>query len=282
MKPSPETEAKTLAVRKQRAAEASRPRGMKAQAKFAKLNAKMKKGQARPPPRVLKRSKTVKHAMELLDDTFTFVRQRPPLMRTFMDDPSTAFLLDVYENVAKWPESVMKQFLAELTDLPIPEDVSGKIGDIKRVVHEVFDNKGLHTGQPYLARWRMWPHRSDKPEQVVPKEEKENLMASKMATKKKVASVKKPAAAAAIKAEKKANGVERKKIADDQKFFPGKKEPAKGIFADLVAQIPKTGITIDALAAKVAKSVDHPKAKNAAWVRRYAAGAVRNGFAEVK
>lgn len=174
--------------------------------------------------RMLRSSKTVKHAMELLDDTFSYLKQKPPTMKAYMDDPSAAFLIETYALVSKWPESVLSQFITDLTNLePKRGDVSGMIGTVKRIIHEVFGDTDRGTGETYLARWRMWPHRRSKVEDEVVqrvKDPEENLMKSKLATKKKVTSIKAPATSK-VKAPK--GG----KIKDDTKLrvIKGSKRP---------------------------------------------------------
>lgn len=240
---------------------------------------------------MLKPNRTVKHAMELLDDTFRHLRQKPPAMNTKKDDPWPAFSIEVNSLIAKWPEGVLKQFLGDLVVVEVPKDVSGMIGTVKRLLHEVFGvDDILDDNYPkYLARWRMWPHQRDRDEPAAKKEE-DNLMANKLATNKKVASVKrsrlddgekaeKPAKAAkAAKPAKaaKSEGGSRSRIGDDATLKPGKAGPEKGIYGILLPLIPKGGITLAGLvkAAKV-KKLDEAKA------RRYAAGAVREGFAKV-
>ncbi len=233
---------------------------------------------------MLRPNKTIKHAMELLDDTFKYLKQKPPSMHTKKDDPWPSFAIEAHALIARWPEGVMKQFIEELCVVPCPPDVPGRIGTIKRILHEVFgvDDVVDDNYPKYLARWRMWPHQRDKDEPAAKKEE-DNLMANKLATKKKVGSIKRSRlddgeekTEKKAKAKSEGSGGGRSRMADDATLKPGKPGPEKGIYGTLLPLIPKSGITLAGLvsAGKKAK-LDEKK------VRRYAAGAVREGFAKV-
>lgn len=258
----------------------------KTSAEKKKKNAKKTNRNARTATGVtmLRPNRTAKHAMMLLDDTFKYLRQKPPAMHTKKDDPWPAFAIEAHWLIAKWPEGVMKQFIEDLCVVACPPDVAGRIGTIKRILHEIFgvDHVVDDKYPKYLARWRMWPHQRDKDEPAAGKEE-DNLMANKLATKKKVTSIKrsrlddgeaeKPAKK--TKAEK-SDGGGRSRMADDTTLKPGKVGPEKGIYGTLLPLIPKSGITLTGLISAGRKAkLDEKK------VRRYAAGAVREGFAKV-
>lgn len=228
---------------------------------------------------LVKRHLTIKHFMELLDDTFRHCKQRPPAMDLREANPISKFLIHSWDLIDKWPELVAKEFLTDMYAAEVPPTHTERLRVVKSMVTEVFDARS--EGPKYMARWRMWPHQRDKDEPAAKKDE-DNLMANKLATKKKTTSIKrtvaengedKPAKKAAAKG---ASPIGRSKISDDDKLVPGRGGPEKGIYGTLLPLIPKSGITLAALVkAAKAKKLDEKKA------RRYAAGAVREGFAKV-
>lgn len=284
VKPAPETDAKALAVRKALLAKEEQAKGIK------EIHAYVMKLQKKRPKfvSVLKKKrkfKTPKDMMEFLADTFMEASQHPPVFFSKMDQPFVSFLLHVEEHISQWPPKILAAFLDELHAHP-STDVPGMIGDAKRVVAEIFDDIGDGLAVPYLTRWKLWPYVNDK--KVEPQPDKENLMASKMATKKKVASDKRAAAEEPAKDETKgkkgkatppadkkpAKTGGRRSLSDESTLKPGKNMPSKGIYGQLLPLIPKAGITLAALI-KAAVKIKFPASK----VRRYAAGAVREGFA---
>lgn len=228
---------------------------------------------------LIKRHLTMKHFMELLDDTFRHCKQKPPAMDLREANPISKFLIHSWDAISKWPELVVKEFLTDMYAGDMPPTHTERLRIVKNMVTEVFDARD--AGPKYLARWRMWPHQRDKDEPAAKKEE-DNLMANKLATKKKVTSIKRTVEQGDDKPAKKAkaNGggspIGRSKIADDDRLVPGKGGPEKGIYGTLLPLIPKGGITLAALVkAAKGKKLDEKKA------RRYAAGAVREGYAKV-
>lgn len=283
VKPAPETTEKALAVRKAIAAKEQQAKGIdeirayvtKHQDKRAKFVSLLKKKRTHKTPKAM---------MTFLEDTFLHAGQHPPVFFSKMDQPFVAFLLSIDEKIAEWPPEVLKAFLDELCTKS-PTDVPGMIGDAKRVVSEIFDDIGHSISVPYLTRWKQWPYINDK--KVEQPADKENLMASKMATKKKVQSEKRDGATeAAAKPDKKGKaaakekpaktgGGGRRSLGDESTLKPGKNMPSKGIYGQLLPLIPKTGITLAALCKAAATKIKFPASK----VRRYAAGAVREGYA---
>lgn len=191
LRPQPETEAKALAVRVQRQME-----NEMAAYKNKKLRRKMTRAaKARVEKRLIapmksdngpfRVNKSIKHAMELLDDTFKYLKQKPPVMNTSLDEPWVPFMLDAQAKMDKWPEAVLKQFVEELT-LLTPKGVAGYIKACKQIMDYTFNAPSNKTGPKYNARWKMWPHQRDRESiEAAQDDTKENLMASKLAAKKK-------------------------------------------------------------------------------------------------
>lgn len=314
VKPKPETEFKALKQRERVAGQEYQPRTMEEARKYNEQMEKdhQKRFGKQPVVRMMKKGYDPKKAMKLLADTIRFMEHKVPIIRPGMKNPTWGFLMEVYDSVAKWPDRVLREFLQELTTRTPSSDVAENIGDVKRVIHEIFDDKGIWSAEPYLARWRLWPYRKSKVDQPDPQpnEDEENIMANKMATKKKVESVKRtteePAAAAvpttppekgkkAAKAKpaakekaaakdkpaakekpaKTGGDATRRVLGDETKLSPGKSMPTKGIYGQLLPLIPKSGITMAALVKVAATKIKFPASK----VRRYAAGAVREGYA---
>lgn len=191
LKPHPDTEAKALAVRikRQEEREMAEYRDKKKRRKMTRAaRARVEKKFTTLAPvdnGPFRANKSAKHAMELLDDTFAYLKMKPPVMNTSLAEPWTAFLVDCYAKVAKWPEAVLEQFVEELT----AQDAKGKSVDgliklCKQIIDYTFNAPSNTKGPRYNARWKMWPHQRDR-EQIEAANDKENLMASKLAAKKK-------------------------------------------------------------------------------------------------
>ena len=152
-------------------------------------------------PRMLRAGISPKRAIELFDRTFKYANQHPPYMKAYEADPSVSFMLEAYSLISRWQTGVMRALLRSLTKVDPAPDVAGLIGQTKRLLHEVLDDKDINKkdGRTQFARWRAWPHIRVTADKFVDStrskeltdEEREEM--SKAATKKKVVSVKKAA-----------------------------------------------------------------------------------------
>lgn len=203
--------------------------------KSVKKAPKVKGGVA--PPKLFKKGVLYKHAMELLDKTIEASKQPKLYMDTRSEHPATRFLIALYDRIGHWNDVMMREFIEALTDTPVPESRSEKIVLVGKLAKEAFEYG--ESPEPYLARWKMWPHQRSSTQ------DGEDDMSKKATTTKEGAKGKN------VPPKRKSTVSERAKL----KPVDTEKKPKIEKRREVLAAVSKAGITAEALMKKTGCSM---------------------------